>query len=174
MIPGLVATAAQVLAAFFAILIARQRRTYLPAAIALSLAALMGIILGTVSLALQGLPVPYEGGARILFHIATASKLAGDAIIAGLAVAVAVAAERRRLAVGIVGGIWLVASVVIAALYPSPLVRGFGLARVHFASAVLGLCVATIAMVTRTRDAIAASRAARCLPRRVCRSTPRP
>jgi hypothetical protein len=51
-------------------------------------------------------------------------------VIAGLAVAVAVAPEQRRRAAAAVAGVWLLASVVLAALYPSPLVRGANLQRI--------------------------------------------
>jgi hypothetical protein len=154
----LVADASQVLAAIFAILITRHRRSYLPAAVALTLIATISLVQRAIFAATQGAPVPYEGAARLLFHIDTASHLAGDATIAGLAVVVAVAPERRRRVVAIIAGVWFLASVVVAALYPSPLVRGLGLARVLFASNMLGVCVGTIAMVMWARGKLAAKR----------------
>jgi hypothetical protein len=130
----------------------------MPGAVALTLIAAISILSRVIAVAVEGAPVPFEGTARVLFHIESASQLAGDATIAGLALAVAVGLERRRWAVAIVGGVWLLASVVIAALYPSPLVRGAGLARVYFASTVLGLCVATLSLVTRARSSLAVKR----------------
>jgi hypothetical protein len=54
--------------------------------------------------------------------------------------------------------VWLLASVVIALPYPSPLVRGLGLARLLLASTMIGLFVGTIAMVSRARASMAAKR----------------
>ena len=125
---------------------------------ALTLIAAIGVVEKLIAPALDGALVPYQGLPRVLFHLESASKFAGDAVIAGLAVVVAVAPERRRRAVTILGGTWLLAFVVVAALYPSPLVRGLALARIYFASAMLGICVGTIAMVTWAAKCIAAKR----------------
>jgi hypothetical protein len=152
------ALTAQALAAVFALLIARRRSSYLPAAVALTLIAAINVLEKLIAPALDGAPVPYQGLLRVFFHLESASKFAGDAIIAGLAVVVAVAPERRRRAVQLIGGAWLIASVVVAILYPSPLVRGLALGRVYFASNMLGICVGTIAMVTWAAKNIAAKR----------------
>jgi hypothetical protein len=153
-----VSLAVQALAAVFAILIARRRSAYLPAAVALTLIAAINVLERLIAPALDGSPVPYQGLPRLFFHLESASKLAGDAVVAGLAVVVSVGPERRRRAATIVGGVWLLASVVVAGLYPSPLVRGLALARIYFASAMLGICVGTIAMVTWAAKSIAAKR----------------
>jgi hypothetical protein len=153
-----IALAAQVLAAGFAILIARRRSSYLPAAVALALIAAINVLERLIAPTLDGAPVPYQGLPRVFFHIESASKFAGDAVIAGLAVVVAVAPDRRRRAVTTLGGVWLLASVVVAALYPSPLVRGLALGRIYFAFAMLGICVGTIAIVTWAAKSIAAKR----------------
>jgi hypothetical protein len=152
------ALAAQVLAAVFAVLIARRRVAYVPAAVALAIIAAINVLERLIAPALDGAPVPYQGLPRVFFHLESASKLAGDAVVAGLAVVVAVAPERRSRAVVILGGAWLLASVMVAGLYPSPLVRGLALARIYFASAMLGICVGTIAMVTWAAKSIAAKR----------------
>jgi hypothetical protein len=154
----LLPTGLQVLAAVFAILIARLRATYLPAAVALTLIPALTILVTVIEILLHGLPVPYEGTARVLFHVEVAAKLAQDAVVGGLAVAVAVGPERRRLLVGCVVGVWVVASVIVAILYPSPLVRGLGLARVYFGSTLLGIAVGTLALVAQTRAGLAEKR----------------
>lgn len=155
------ALAAQALAAVFAILIALRRNSYLPAAVALALIAGISVLERLIAPTLDGAPVPYQGLPRVFFHLESASRFAGDAVVAGLAVVVAVAPERRRRVVIILGGVWLLASVVVAALYPSPIVRGLALARIYFASAMLGICVGTIAMVTWAAKSIAAKRSRR-------------
>jgi hypothetical protein len=156
--PVVVASAAEVLAAVFAILIARHRRSYMPAAIALTLFPVMSILDGMIAPVLDAAAVPYQGTARLLFHVETALLLGGDATVAGLALVVAVPPDQRRRVVAIVGTVWLLASAVVAVLYPSPLVRGFGLTRIYFASTLLGLCIGTIALVTRVRASIDAKR----------------
>jgi hypothetical protein len=47
---------------------------------------------------------------------------------------------------------------VLAALYPSPMVRGAGLQRIYLAVDLLGLLVSTIALVVWARASIAAKR----------------
>jgi hypothetical protein len=158
MTPLSLALAAQVLAAAFAILIARRRSGYLPAAVALTLIAAIDVLERLLAPTLDGAPIPYQGLARLFFHVETASRFAGDAIIAGLAVVVAVAPEHRRRAMTVIGAVWLLASVIVAALYPSPLVRGPALGRIYFASVMLGICVGTIAMVTWAAKSITAKR----------------
>jgi hypothetical protein len=158
MTPLSAALTVQAFAAVFAILIARRRSSYMPAAVALTLIAAIDILERLMAPTLDAAPTPYQGLARVFFHLETASRFAGDAIIAGLAVVVAVAPERRRLAVTIIGGVWLVASLVVAILYPSPLVRGMALGRIYFASAMLGIAVGTIAMVTWAGKSIATKR----------------
>jgi hypothetical protein len=62
--------------------------------------------------------------------------------------------------VGTVAAVWLLASVVLAALYPSPLVRGAGQQQVYLAADLIGLFVATAALVSESIRGIAAKRSA--------------
>jgi hypothetical protein len=156
--PLSIALAAQVVAAAFAMLIGRHRRSYLPAAVALTLIAAVNVFERLIAPTLDSYPAPYQGLPRFFFHLESASRFAGDAVIAGLAVVVAVSPERRRGVVVVVGAVWLLASVVVASLYPSPLVRGMALARIYFASVMLGIGVGTIAMVTWAGKSIALKR----------------
>jgi hypothetical protein len=102
--------------------------------------------------------MPLEGSARGLVYLDGAMTLAGSAILAGLALAIAVPPERRRLAIGVVAGAWLLTSIALAALYPSPLVRGAGLQRIYFAADLVGLLVAAGAVFVRGEANIAAKR----------------
>jgi len=149
---------AQIVAAGSGVVLARRRAEHVPAAIALALLATANLLHAPLLAALRPLPRPIEGSARVLVYLDGAISLAQYAIVAGLAVAVAAAPRRRRLAVGLVAGGWLLAAVVLAALYPSPLVRGAGLQRTYFAADLIGLFVATVALVTWARRAIAARR----------------
>jgi hypothetical protein len=149
--------AAQVLAAVSAVVLARRRAEHVPAAVALTLLAAANLLDAPILEALAPYPVePWQGWHRLLVYLDGAINLANYAIVAGLAVAVAVSPERRRFAVGLVVGAWLLASVVLGALYPSPIVRGAALQRVYFAADLIGLFVATVAIITRARALIAA------------------
>jgi hypothetical protein len=152
------AYAAQVLAAVLAILIARRRSEYVPAAVALTLLAVVNVLNAPIMVALHPLPRPVEDSARLLVYLDGAINLAGYAILAGFCVTISVLPEQRRRAAAIVAAVWLLASVVLAALYPSPLVRDAGLQRVYFAADLTALCVSTIALVTWARAAGAAKR----------------
>jgi hypothetical protein len=153
------ALAAQVLAAVSAVLLARRRAGHVPAAVALVLLAAGNLLDVPILAALTPYPVePWEGASRALVYVDGALSLSYYAIVAGLPVALAASPERRRFAVAIVAGVWLLASVVLAALYPSPIVRGASLQRVYFAADLIGLFVATIAILTRGRANIAAKR----------------
>jgi hypothetical protein len=155
----LLALGAQVLAAFTAILLARRRAEHRPAAVALAALAIGNILDTFVLLGLTPYPVePWEGSARLLVYLDGALNLANYAVIAGLAVAVAATPEQRRRAAAVVAGVWLLASVVLAALYPSPLVRGANLQRVYLASDLIGLFVSIVALVGWARRGIAAKR----------------
>jgi hypothetical protein len=150
------ALAAQVIAAVSAIVIARRRSEHIPAAVALTLLAGANLLDLPIVSALRPLPHPIGGSARMLVYVDGALNLSFYAIVAGLAVAVAVYPQRRRLAVALVAAVWLAASIVLAALYPSPLVRGLGLQRFYFAADLIGLFVSTVALITWGRRAMAA------------------
>ena len=87
-----------------------------------------------------------------------AAELATCATIAGLAVAVAVSAKHRRRAFALAVAAWALASVVLGALYPSPLVRGPGLQRVYFAADLIGLFVSAAALFGWAQRSMAAQR----------------
>src|SRR5215468_4304646 len=90
---------------------------------------------------------PWRGPMRVLVYLDGAFNLVTSATVAGLAVAVASTPEQRRRAVAVVAAVWLLASVVLAALYPSPLVRGEGLQRIYIGADLIGLSVASVALV---------------------------
>jgi hypothetical protein len=94
---------------------------------------------------------PWQGVARVLVYLDGAVLLAEVAAIPALATWVFLPPERRRLALTVVAGVWLVASVTLAALYPSPLVRGVGLQRIYLAADLLGLFVSVVAVVSWAR-----------------------
>jgi hypothetical protein len=150
---------AQALAALSAYMLARRRPGHIPAAVALALLATVNLLDAPIAAALTpARGEPWQGSGRVLVYLDGAINLANDAIVAGLPVAIAVAPERRRRAAAMVAGAWLLASVVLAALYPSPLVRGAGLQRIYIAAELIGLFVATVALITWARAGIAAKR----------------
>jgi hypothetical protein len=137
------AIGAQVAAAITAALLAVRRPAHRPAAVALSV--LVASVVGELPIlaALAPLPRPVEGPARVLVYLDGAALLAGAAVVPGLAFAVCM--ERpRRVAVAIVAA-WAVASIVLAALYPSPVVRGASLARIYLAADLTGLAASAVA-----------------------------
>lgn len=147
---------AQALAALSAVVVARRRPEYRPAAIALTVLAAANILDGPTAAALDPPPVgPWQGPARLLVCLEGALNLAGYAAMAGLAVALAVSPARRRAATAAVVGTWLLASIVLAAFYPSPLVRGDGLQRIYFGADLIALFVSTVALITKARARIA-------------------
>ena len=121
----LAAYSAQVLAAVSGIALARVRPAHRPAAVALVVLAVSHLAHAPIAAALTPYPVePWSGAMRWLVYVDGWIGFADYAVIAGLAVALAVSPERRRVAMAGVLCVWLVASIVLAALYPSPLVRG--------------------------------------------------
>jgi hypothetical protein len=154
----LAAYAAQALAAVAAVVLARRHAPHRPAAVALVLLAAVNILDAPVVAALRPLPRPIEGGARVLVYLDGAINLAGYAILAGLPVVLAVDPKRRRRAFVGVAGVWLAASVVLAALYPSPYVRGPGLQQVYVAADFVALAFAALALIHEARTDIAARR----------------
>src|SRR5262249_9167145 len=100
-----------------------------------------------------------EGAKRALVYLDGAAVLAELAILPGLALVVSVAPERRRrLAVAIVTAVWALASIALAAAYPSPMVRGEELQRLYPAADLVGLAVSSIALVGWARRTIAEGR----------------
>src|SRR5262249_33296786 len=68
--------------------------------------------------------------------------------VAVAAIVAAVYLEKPRRALVALGSAWFVASVVLAALYPSPLVRGVGLARVYLAGELASVMVSIACVVS--------------------------
>jgi hypothetical protein len=153
------AYSAEVLAAATAVALARRQRGHRPAAVALVALSAGSILHALTAAALTPYQAePWEGSARLLVYLDGALTLAADAALAGFAIAVAVSPERQRRVAAITIAVWLAASVVLGALYPSPLVRGASLQRVYFAAELITLFVATGAIVTWARAGIAAKR----------------
>jgi hypothetical protein len=152
------AKATQIAAALSSIALARRRAEHVPAAVALVVLAAIPNVRRLLKNALLPLPRPVEGAARVLVYLDGAAELATYATVAGLAVVVAVNVEHRRRAVAFIIATWALASIVLAALYPSPLVRGNNLHRIYFAADLVGLCVSSIALFTWARRSIYAKR----------------
>jgi hypothetical protein len=150
--------AAMVCAAISAVALARRRPAHAPAAVALTLLAVLDLVGGLTAAALTPYPVePWQGTARVVVYLDGAINLGTSATVAGLAVAVA-SGKRLRLAIGGVIVVWALASVVLAALYPSPLVRGAGLQRIYLAADLFGLFTSTVALISWARAGIEAKR----------------
>jgi hypothetical protein len=148
----LVTIGAQLAAAGAAVMLARRRAEHVPAAGALVLLAVASVAQLVLALRLPPPSAePYEGPARVLVYLDGAVVLGAAVVTPALALAVFLAPEWRRRAVTVVGAAWLVASVVLAALYPSPLVRGDGLQRVYLAIDLIGLFVAVAALARWAR-----------------------
>lgn len=151
--------AVMILAAVTAVMVTRRRPGHVPAAVALVVLAVVTLARVPIYAALGPPSVePYTGAARVLVYVDGAMVLAAASVTPGLALAVAVPAERSRFAVAVVTGVWLVASVVLAVLYPSPLVRGEGLQRIYLAADLIGLFVSAIALISESRRGIAAKK----------------
>jgi hypothetical protein len=147
----ILALAAQVLAAAAAFLLTWRLHAHGPAAVALAMLATVNVVAAPIGAALPPSVEPWQGWSRVLVYLDGALNVATCATIAGLAIAVAVSPGHRRRAVLFVVGVWAVASVVLAALYPSPLVRGEGLQRAYLAADLIGLFVSTVALITWAR-----------------------
>jgi hypothetical protein len=152
-------------AAVTAVLLAWRRPDHRPAAGALVLLAAANLARVPLNAALSPHPVePWQGVARVLVYLDSAAVLGAIAVTPSLALAVSVSPERRRLAVALIAVAWLLASLVLVALYPSPAVRGAGLQRVYLAADLIGLAVATVALVAWARRGLAARRSPRSAP----------
>ena len=160
-----VALAAELAAAITAILLARRRAEHVPAAWALAILAVStcaraALVLDVIRPARAALPdpsAPFTAPALLAaIYLDGALELAAVAALPGLALAVLV--QRPRRTVAAVVAVWVVASVVLGALYPSPVVRGAGLQRVYLAADLIGLFVAVVALIVWARRGIAAKR----------------
>jgi hypothetical protein len=142
---------AQIAAFVVAVALSRRRREHIPAAVALGILPIAAIVSRFLNLALPPHEGPWEGAARLLVYLDGSIQLATAAVVPGLVVAVFVDKPKRPIfAVAIV---WALASIIIAALYPSPIVRGASLQRIYLAADLSGLFVAivTIARWARLR-----------------------
>ena len=143
------ALAAELLAALAAVGLARRRAHHGPAAVALVLLFLANIARAPIASAL--LPPqaePWEGLQRWLVYLDGALVLAAVVVTPGLALAVSLDGKREKIAgVGGVAGAWALASGGLAALYPSPAVRGAALAKLYLAADLVGLFLASAALV---------------------------
>lgn len=153
-----IAKATQIAAAVSSIALARRRTEHVPAAVALVVLTAVGLARGPLRAALAPLPRPIEGAALSLVYLDGAAEMATYATIAGLALAVAFDAAHRRRALALAVAAWAFASVMLGALYPSPMVRGAGLQRVYFAADLIGLFISAAALVLWAQRNIAAKR----------------
>jgi hypothetical protein len=151
------AKATQIAAAASSIALARRRAEHVPAAVALVILTAIPFVRDPVRTALAPIPRPVEGAARVLVYLDGAAEMASYATLAGLALAVAASQHRRRVVAGTVAA-WALTSIVLAALYPSPLVRGEALQRVYFAADLIGLFVSAAALVLWSQRTMAARR----------------
>src|SRR5262249_5991872 len=140
------------------IALARRRAEHIPAAVALVVLTGVALVQRPVQDALVKLPLPVEGPARVLVYIDGAAELSYYAAVAGLAVAIAVSEKDRRRAFAFTVAVWALGSIALAALYPSPLVRGSNMQRVYFGADLLGLFVSAVAIVRWTQRNVAAKR----------------
>ncbi len=143
------ALAAELLAAGAAVALARRRPHHGPAAVVLTLLFLANVVRAPIAAAL--LPPqaePWEGTQRLLVYLDGALVLVAVAVIPGLAFSVFLESRRQKIVgVGSVAGAWALASGWLAALYPSPSVRGAALARFYLAVDLVALFFASAALV---------------------------
>jgi hypothetical protein len=144
------AYAAEIVAAVAGLALARRHPKHRPAAVALTLLAVLSLLGMPVREALGPPTVePIDGVRRVFVYLDGARKLGVFAILPGLALATC--SERPRRAVGALVAVWALASVVLAVLYPSPLVRGEGLRRVYLAADLLCLAGVAVAFASWAR-----------------------
>jgi hypothetical protein len=153
-----IAKMTQIAAAVSSIALAKRRAEHVPAAVALVVLAAVSLARAPLRAAMAPLPRPIEGAARALVYADGAAEMATCATIAGLALAVATDAHHRRRVFASALAAWALASIVLGAFYPSPLVRGPGLQRVYFATDLIGLFVSAVALVGWTQRTLAAQR----------------
>lgn len=130
---GLITETAAVVSA---VLLARRRAEHRPAAVALVVFMLADLV---------RLPMPATPSGALVY-LDGAAVLAQEATLPALILAACSPGAPLRAAAPVFGA-WLLASVVVGALYPSPLVTGAGLARVYLAADLLGLLVTVAAFV---------------------------
>ncbi len=145
-----VARLIEIVAAIVAVLLARRRAEHRPAAVALVVFTLADALRLPVDTALPWSEAPYAAlGMRALVYLDTALVLAMEAVLPTLAVVVCSERPKRPLVAMVAA--WAAVSVGCAVLYPSPMVRGDGLARVYLAADLAGLFVTIVAFVQWAR-----------------------
>jgi hypothetical protein len=158
MSPIAVAKATQIVAAVSSIALARRRIEHVPAAVALVVLTAIPFARKPLNAALPPSIEPRQGVDLVLVYMDGAAELATSATMAGLAVAVAVSQKNRVRALALAVAAWAVASIVLGAMYPSPLVRGESLQRVYFVADLLGLFVSAGALVNWAQRKLGAKR----------------
>jgi hypothetical protein len=153
--PAFAAVTAQALAVFTAFGLARKNPAHRPIAIGLACllalsvlrAALVYGVLRPERAAMADPAAPFSSPlALAAVYLDGAAFLAETLGTAAIVAAVYLEKPRRPLVA--LAGAWLLASVTLAVLYPSPLVRGAGLARVYLAAGLASVAV-SIACVLR-------------------------
>src|SRR5262249_6607385 len=143
------AKAAVVAAAMTAIPLARKRAEHTPAAVAQVCFAVADLSWFPLNGILSPVSVePWHGPALIAVYVDGAAVLSQFANLPALALAAGEPPGKRLRAAAPVIGAWVVASVVLGTLYPSPLVRGDGLRRVYLAADLICLFVTVVALAT--------------------------
>lgn len=153
-----IAKAAQIAAAVSSIGLAKRRAEHVPAAVALVVLTAVALARGPLNAALPPSVAPRQGVDLVLIYLDGAAEMATYATIAGLALAVAFGERYHRRALALAVGAWALSSVVLGALYPSPIVRGAGLMRIYFAADLVGLFVSAAALVLWAQRNMAAKR----------------
>lgn len=144
----------EIAAAFSALALARRKAEHWPAAVALVLLAAIPLLRGPLKSALHVSAQPWP----VYVYADGAAQLATSATVAGLALVVAVQTQHRvrALALAVLG--WMVGSIALASLYPSPLVTGARLQRVYYAADLLTFFVAAAALARWADRGLAAKR----------------
>lgn len=146
------ALGAQIAAAVTAVLLARRRPTHRPAAVALLVLVVATLARVPMDAALTPHPIePWQGTARVLVYLDGALVLAAVGVVPGLMLTICSPRPRRAI-FGVVVA-WALGSIMLAALYPSPLARGDGLRRIYLASDLTALAVSAVAFALWVRRA---------------------
>src|SRR5262249_21925339 len=134
-------------AAVSAVVVARRRKDYWPAALALLALLVANVVAVPLDAALKPYQTdPWEGWKRVVVWIDGAVLLSSPATLAALCTAIT--SHHPRRAVAIVVAVWALASIALGAAYPHPFVRGESFGRILIAADLLGLLVSFGAIFT--------------------------
>ena len=136
-----IAKTTQIAAAISSIALARKRAEHVPAAIALVVLAAVPIMRGPLRTVIEG---PGGGELHALIYMDRAAELATSAVIAGLAMAVAVTANRVRRVYALAVFAWAAETIAIGILSP---VGRQELQQFYFAVDLFALFVSAAALV---------------------------